>query len=138
MQIEPRGAHAGQRPLLLVAPDILAHHEDPDRRFRVEPVLHTLQVIVVPMQMELAQIGRHLRSKVHVAVLRIAANAVSPGSNQQFLPAARMVRAGQLPHVDEVRNRLVREVVIPAGEMVGPTSMSAYFSWMLIALQNSS
>ena len=47
------GTRAGQRPLLLVTPGVLTHHEDPDRRFLVEPVLRALQVIVVPLQVEL-------------------------------------------------------------------------------------
>src|SRR3712207_1252733 len=56
-----------QRPFLLVAPDVRAHHEDPHRRLVVDPVVDPAEPTVVPAQVQAKQVDPRRRTEVDIA-----------------------------------------------------------------------
>ena len=105
---------------MLVAPDARAHHEEPDRRLVVNPVLNALQPPVVPAQV--------LRGNVHG---RLAAEAdgpewlgradvlVAPGADQQLGLRPRRRGAGVLRPPAKELEAFMYQVVVPAGDEIG-------------------
>ena len=76
---------AGERPLVLVAPDVRTHHEEPDRRLVVNPVLHTLQSPVVPAQVLRGDVHGRLAAKADGPERLCRADIlVAPGADQQL------------------------------------------------------
>ena len=110
-----------QRPLVLGAPDVVAHHEDPHRRTLVDAVPHLLQPAVVPADDQAVVVERHVGAELELAHfdLVLARVAVVPGTENQPLPAPRQVGRALLAHAIEVADRSERAVVavVPGGEI---------------------
>jgi hypothetical protein len=67
-QVELRVARARQRPLPLVAPAVLPHHEDLDGRLAVHAVVDALQPVIVPAQEQVAAVELGVGSEVEPAI----------------------------------------------------------------------
>ena len=85
----------GQRPVLLVAPLVVAHHEDPHRRVRVGAVVDPLQVTVEPADMDRGRVGDDVVGQEAVAAAREDAVvvAVRPRADDQPRSPRRLGRA---------------------------------------------
>ena len=110
-QIELRRRGASQWPLLLVAPDVCAHHEQSDRWLRQNARVDALQPVIEPAQLQAMQIGlkideARLRGEAEVQLAdRTSIVGVRPGSDQQ------LAWSTLLTHGNKVGDRVGQEDV---------------------------
>src|SRR5207245_6753336 len=91
VQIVASGLGAGERPVIFLAPYVLAHHENLDRLLALSSVVDALQDVVVPAQHHVVQVDLGGRgTKVDLADAPSAAG-VTANHHQQSLAATRGV-----------------------------------------------
>src|SRR5438105_1532585 len=116
-QIELRRRGASQWPLLLVAPDVGAHHEQSDGWLRQNARVDALEPVIEPAQLQAIQIGlkideARLRGEAEVQVAdRTAIVGVRPGSDQQ------LAWSTLLTHGIKVGDRVRQEDVVPTTDV---------------------
>ena len=120
VQVVVGGVGAGQRPLMLIPPDVVAHDENPHRGLVQHSVVDAFQPVVEPPQVHAVHVDGHgVGGKTEVVVSRHAgaAGAVLPRANEQLLSPPRVVPVSILPHTQEVANGAAEEYVVPATDI---------------------
>src|SRR5690348_13141952 len=116
MQVVRGLLRARQRPLLLITPDVLAHHEDADRRVS-RRALVVLEPAIEPARLLRAQINQRLRTKIYLAELLRRVHRMPPWTHQEALAGARFGRCATRRHAGIVLWRADLLVVVPAGDV---------------------
>ena len=112
---------AGQRPFLLAAPAVFAHHEQRHRRFFQNPRLPVFQPIVEPAQQMFVQLDAGRLAKVDVPGVARSGGGVGsdvrPGADQQFLALARLGGGRPLPQRLVAVEGALQKDVVPRTDM---------------------
>src|SRR5437763_13707660 len=109
----------GERPFLLVTPDICSHDEELDRGFTHYTKINTFEPVVEPTHLQTDKInlqvnkgGRGSKTKVQVTN-RIRYSTMRPGSDQQFALAG-LWRTSMLAHDYEILDGIFQVNNVPA------------------------
>jgi hypothetical protein len=112
-----RVARTGERPVVLVAPLVRAHHEQLHGLAR-ELVLRGLEEVVVPVERCAILVELRVRAEVHVADDRPVAR-VTADNRDELLPVARGLVGAVGLDADVVAERAVLEQVVPRDDVEG-------------------
>ena len=108
MQVEVGVLGLGQGPLPLLAPHVVAHDEQVDGGLPVHAVVHALQIVIEPAELQRPVVDAGLRTEVAVHVVDAL---VGPRVHDHSLKGwvRQGVHSGEVPHVAPC-------VVVPAGD----------------------
>ena len=116
-EIPRRPLRARQRPLPLVAPHVLAHHEDADGRLVEHRRGQILEPVAEPLAADRLEVEHRVGAEVDLADHRDLRGPVRPRPDDQALGAPCLVGGRVLGHAHEVRDRPVDVDVVPATDM---------------------
>src|SRR6266487_2551604 len=118
--LPPRPLGAGERPFVLVAPGIVAHHEQADRWLLGDAGVFPLEPVVQPPQLELREIDVGVLTEVDLGGRdgwTGSVGAMNPRADDKALPVARLGRRGARAHAEERGDRPLQQEVVPAGDV---------------------
>ena len=108
-------AGAGQRPVILIAPLISSHYENPDRLFLGEAILRVLKKIVVPGENDVT--GFDVGGGPEIYLANLAARAGMPADHdKKMLPASCLIASAMCFHADVIVQRSPQKNVVPGGD----------------------